>query len=257
MSWIAMNRWWMMGVSVWSALSVAAPERLEYTAVEYPRIERAQFAEHWQLSLEEFDRYQQYMALEGRYFYAHLDPVTVLGVIETDPVRQQHYATLYLRQERQRIAQQTGFAALVALRQQQLYGAERVFDFSTLPQAAHSPGYQAARQGERPERLAPPDEYGVFAPQAGDRVDLLVTPICQTECFALLDALMATPVDRVHLYGYGFSEPAALAAWLMAWPHSDTDSERLQLKRFDPLIFPTAERPQVLLRRDGIVVARR
>jgi len=249
--------WWVVGLYAWTTLGIAAPGTVEYTAVEYPRIERAQFAEHWQLSLEEFERYQHYMALEGRYFYAHLDPVTVLGLIETDPVRQQHYATLYLRQERQRIAQQTGFAALVAARQMQLYGAERVFDFSTLPQAANSPGYQAARQGERTHRAPPPDDYGVFAPQAGDSVDLLVTPACQTVCFELLDALVATPVERINIYGYGFTDIAALAAWLTAWPKSREVQERLQLKRFDPLIFTTAERPQVLLRRDGMVVARR
>ena len=52
---------------------------------------------------EEVAHYRQYMRVEGRYFYAHLDPVMTLGIIETDPVQRARYAGLYLEAERERV----------------------------------------------------------------------------------------------------------------------------------------------------------
>ena len=90
-------------------------------------------------------RYHHYMAVEGQYFYRHLDPVMVLGLIETDPAQRARYAEQYLMGERRRIEAQTRFATLAAAVQLERFGLEKRVDFSTLRGARNSPGDLAAR----------------------------------------------------------------------------------------------------------------
>ena len=129
------------------------------------------------------------MRVEGRYFYAHLDPVMVLGIIETDPVQRARYAGLYLEAERERVREQTGFAQLVADVQLRRFGLEPPVDFSTLPQVANSPNYQAARAARHATPVGGPTAEGAArrAARTGGaasrrRVDVLVEPSCTREC---------------------------------------------------------------------------
>lgn len=253
------------------------PPGIRYTTLDATPVSDAELADYWRIDTEDAARYRRYMALEGRYYYAHLDPVMVLGLIETDPDRRRRFAEQYLLAERRRVTQQTGFAALVAQAQQHLYGHEPLFDFATLPQAAHSPGYRQARAerlGEPPAQgaMSRPVERGPsamptgtdFQPRAGDTLDLLVAPDCRTACYRLLTELLETPAAVVSVYGYRFADVDALVAWLeagLAVPLDDPAiAGRLQLKRFDPLVFADVRplsAPLALLRRDGVVVGAR
>ena len=272
--------WALFGIDLMgcpSALS-AQTAPITATAVTTTTIEHTQFgeasdqelAEYWKLSREEVARYRHYMRVEGRYFYAHLDPVMTLGIIESDPVNRARYAGLYLDAERQRVKAQTGFAQLVADVQLRRFGLEPPVDFSTLPQVANSPGYQAARAGrhatpvERPDRpTAPPATPAEpVVPQAGDVVEVLVEPGCTRECADPILKVLKIAGVKIRVYGRHFKTTQALVDWLEQAPLAPLDASdraRIEPRRFDPLIFNgivPLHPPVVLLRRQGAVIGR-
>lgn len=249
-----------------SAQSTLSATTIEHT--QFGEVSDQALAEHWKLSPQEIAGYRRYMKLEGRYFYAHLDPVMVLGIIETDPVQRARYAGLYLEAERERIQEQTRFANLVASVQLKRYGLEAPVDFSILPQVANSPGYQAARAGHGAAQAglpaspvtpaATPAEPVVL--HAGDRVDLLVEPGCETACYDKIQSVLPVAGVKIRLYGRKFDDEKALVAWLERGPLGRLDADargRIEPRRFDPLIFSGVDishPPVTLLRRNGAVV---
>ena len=255
-------------------IALAQTAAITATTVEHSRLAAVSdeaFARHWGLTAEAVAKYRAYMNVEGRYFYAHLDPVMVLGIIETDPVQRSQYAENYLKAERQRVSDQTGFAALVAATQLKRFGLEPVFDFSTLPQAAQSPGYWRARAdrlgGATPTAYSPRPANGTHAdspvsPQAGDIVDLLVDAECAAACYEKLNQVLKTPGVRVQVYGRGFKETQGLLAWLEKWPVPAevraAEAARIAPRHFDPMVFGgwgTGKSAAALLRRQRAVWA--
>ena len=246
----------------------AATTTIEHT--QFGEASDQALAEHWRLSREEVARYRHYMRVEGRYFYAHLDPVMTLGIIETDPVQRARYAGLYLDAERRRVREQTGFARLVARVQLRRYGLEPPVDFSTMPQVANAPRYQAARAARtaapvsRPDRptappVAPPEPV---VPQAGDVVEVLVEPGCTRACTDPILRVLQIAGVKVRVYGRNFKDAKALVEWLERGPLAPLDATaraRIEPRRFDPLIFQGHEPwhpPVALLRRHGVVIGR-
>ena len=228
-----------------------------------------ELAEHWKLSREEVARYRHFMRVEGRYVYAHLDPVMVLGLTTTDPVQRTRYAGQYLDAERARIQAQTRFALLVAEVQAKRFGLEKLVDFSVLPQVAQSSSYLAARATRGQPAQTPPSAASSTptqrpaAPatlQAGDQVDFLIEPSCIAVCIDALKKVLQVPDVRVRLYGRGFKDTAALVAWLEQKPLMELDAAtraRIAPRRFDPMIFSgiaLSRVPVILLRRNGVVV---
>ena len=228
-----------------------------------------ELAEHWKLSREEVARYRHFMRVEGRYYYAHLDPVMVLGLTTADPVQRARYAGQYLDAERARIQEQTRFAMLVAEVQAKRFGLEKLVDFSVLPQVAQSSSYLAARATRGQPAQTPPSAASSTptqrpaAPatlQAGDQVDFLIEPSCIAVCIDALKKVLQVPDVRVRLYGRGFKDTAALVAWLEQKPLTDLDAAtraRIAPRHFDPMVFSginLSRVPVVLLRRNGVVV---
>ena len=229
-----------------------------------------ELAEHWKLSREEVARYRHFMRVEGRYYYAHLDPVMVLGLTATDPVQRTRYAGQYLDAERARIQAQTRFALLVAEVQAKRFGLEKLVDFSVLPQVAQSSSYLAARARGTSADVSPPAPPAPLpavarAPtpatvQAGDQVDFLIEPSCIAVCIDALKKVLQVPDVQVRLYGRGFKDTAALVAWLEQKPLMELDAAtraRIAPRRFDPMIFSgiaLSRVPVILLRRNGVVV---
>lgn len=271
----ALTRGWLALYTGFTALcwssAPAQTAAITATTVAHTRFEDASdeaLAQHWGLSAEAVAKYQDYMTVEGRYFYAHLDPVMVLGIIETDPAKRARFAEQYLHAERRRITEQTRFAALVAATQMKRFGPEAVVDFSTLPQAANSPGYWRARaergdlatrpaNGAQAAAASPP-----VAPQAGDIVDLLIDADCASAGYEQLNQVLTTPGVSIQLYGRGFKDPQHLLTWLDQWPvPADVRAARaarIAPRRFDPVVFqgfdPTC--PVALLRRKGVVLGK-
>jgi len=256
-----------------AALGQAASPTITHTPIESTRLGHVNdeaLAEHWQLEADDLKKYRRFMALEGRYFYSHLDPIMVLGIIETDLSKRREYADKYLQGERRRVSEQISFATLVAARSLLLYGPESLFDFSSAPQAANSPGYLRARAERQAKELSRARRMARISSEplpsltlkVGDTVELLVTPVCMAPCYASLDRLLKTEGVQVEVYGRDFVTTDALIAWLGKWaserPQRREHSTRIQLKRFDPVIFSgfdtTAQVPLALVRRDGRVL---
>ena len=228
------------------------------------------------------------MAVEGQYFYRHLDPVMVLGLIETDPAQRTRYAEKYLETERRRIEAQIRFATLAATVQFQRFGLEKWVDFSTLRGARARSGDLATRArpdaggngafspvapapGATRPRAARPTAPGALAaspprapvqPQAGDTVDVLVEPDCGVACYQKLAELLKIPEVRIRIYGRHFKDTPAFIAWLEQRPGDAAtraaDAKRLEPRRFDPLLFSgisTLKAPVALWRRQGALLS--
>lgn len=271
---------WLLALSVLIGAAALPPNAargqstIAATAVEHTtfgEVSARTLADHWGLQPDEIAQYRDYMAVEGRYFYSHLDPVMVLGLIETEPARRARYAEKYVLAERRRIEQQTGFATLVAAVQLKRFGLEPPVDFARLPQAQNSPAYGQARA----ERLNPRPASPALSPpvvppaepvslRAGDTVDLLVTAGCETPCYDQLSEVLKTPGVKVHLYGRGFQDTPALVAWLERWPAAGlaaaaraAAAARIEPRRYDAVVFAgidVARPPVALLRRQGAVI---
>lgn len=91
-------------------------------------------ADHWKLSLDEWQNYQKYMAIEGKYFYSHLDPVTTLSIITKDPKERLRFIGLSVLKERDRVDAEVSFANDAFRVQRDLFGEEDLFDFNKIPQ---------------------------------------------------------------------------------------------------------------------------
>lgn len=91
-------------------------------------------ADHWKLSLDEWQNYQKYMAIEGKYFYSHLDPITTLSIITKDPKERLRFIGLSVLKERDRIDAEVNFANDAFRVQRDLFGEEDLFDFNKIPQ---------------------------------------------------------------------------------------------------------------------------
>ena len=91
-------------------------------------------ADHWKLSLDEWQDYQKYMAVEGKYFYSHLDPVTTLSIVTKDPKTRLRFIGLSVLKERDRVDAEVNFANDAFRVQRDLFGEEDLFDFNKIPQ---------------------------------------------------------------------------------------------------------------------------
>ena len=259
-----MNRTPLMCLGLYALASATASAQapkpsdaaITYSPIHYTPVTTDELATYWQLQPIEITTYQRYMALEGHYHYAHLDPVMVLGLISTDIDDRRRYAERYVQAERQRIQQQTTFAQLIAAAQLNLYGPEPLFDFSKLPQAPSSPGYLKARTAGLGKGQGDAND---LTPRPGDVIELLIGADCTTPCQTLLNQALETPDVTIHLYGRGFTDANALAQWLITaaehHPMFPAALERIQLKGDDPLLFPAdTEWPRAQLRRNGLVI---
>ena len=276
----ARGRWWAgVLLGTYGLGAVHAQTTLTETPVYYSTwgpASDAALAAHWGLTSEEVKRYHHYMAVEGQYFYRHLDPAMVLGLIETDPAQRTRYAEKYLETERRRIEAQIRFATLAATVQFQRFGLEKLVDFSTLGGAR--PGSREARvgapAGASRGAVSPPTPPSPAAdpqpkrppapttPQAGDTIDLLVAPDCTTVCYAKLAELLKIPEVRIQVYGRGFQDHHAFVAWLNNRPGAAAtramEAKRLEPRRFDPLLFSgvsTLKAPVALWRRQGALLS--
>ena len=99
--------------------------------------------------------------------------------------------------------------------------------------------------------------------QAGDTLDLLITPDCEGPCYDKLSEALKVAGVRVHLYGRHFKNTPALVGWLERWPAAGLDPDdraaaaaRIVPRRFDPVVFDgyPLSPPLALLRRNGAVV---
>ena len=118
--------------------SVADPAQnkggITETQITHLTLSDQEQADHWKLSLDEWQGYQKYMAVEGKYFYSHLDPVTTLSIITKDPKERLRFIGLSVLKERDRVDAEVSFANDAFRVQRDLFGEEDLFDFNKIPQ---------------------------------------------------------------------------------------------------------------------------
>jgi len=68
-----------------------------------------QRASDWQLTVREWQRYQQLMQGVAGHWYTHLDPPEVLGLLANTPEERKHYAELVVQQQKARIDRELAF----------------------------------------------------------------------------------------------------------------------------------------------------
>ena len=109
-------------------------EGITETQITHLTLSDQEQADHWKLSLDEWQDYQKYMAIEGKYFYSHLDPVTTLSIITKDPKERLRFIGLSVLKERDRVDAEVSFANDAFRVQRDLFGEEDLFDFNKIPQ---------------------------------------------------------------------------------------------------------------------------
>ena len=109
-------------------------EGITETQITHLTLSDQEQADHWKLSVEEWQDYQKYMAIEGKYFYSHLDPVTTLSIVTKDPKTRLRYIGLSVLKERDRVDAEVSFANDAFRVQRDLFGEEDLFDFNKIPQ---------------------------------------------------------------------------------------------------------------------------
>lgn len=109
-------------------------EGITETQITHLTLSDQEQADHWKLSLGEWQDYQKYMAVEGKYFYSHLDPVTTLSIITKDPKERLRFIGLSVLKERDRVDAEVSFANDAFRVQRDLFGEEDLFDFNKIPQ---------------------------------------------------------------------------------------------------------------------------
>ena len=242
------------------------PASQSQTQTQFTRVGDAETAQHWGLTEAEWATYQKYMAIEGKYFYAHLDPLMTLGIIESDNQARQRYAQLWLMQERQRVEAQVSFSNLVARVQHKLFGNEPYMDFSQLPwehaqqyapdapTIKHSPlintpsaasTKQTEQQGEQ-HTLSQNDNTAapIAAPIEGAApLDLSFQPtdelwITVMECDRCAEQIKALLAQPLNIVIHGMADAEALVAYAKA-AHLPQEQvgKRITLRLFDPLSF--------------------
>ena len=124
-------------------------------------------AERWGLSLEQWQRYETYMEQEGRYFYDHLDPVFVAGLIAETDIERRQLAELYARQELERTRRLIAFQDDFTRAMKRL-GADRMI---------LSVAKMKELFGDSGKALAMDEQ-----PKPGDRIALFVSSACGSRC---------------------------------------------------------------------------
>lgn len=70
-------------------------QQITWSKIESPKA----FMQHWDISAEDMQKYQQYMELEGKYQHAHLNPLYVLSIISKAPEEKGYFAAKAAKRE--------------------------------------------------------------------------------------------------------------------------------------------------------------
>ena len=99
-------------------------------------------AEDWQLTEEEWQRYQRLMQGPSGRWYRELSPPAVLGLNAATWVEQQHFARLTAQQEHDKITRELAFNQAFTAALRELYPEEpmiRRFELSSFNPKPHGP----------------------------------------------------------------------------------------------------------------------
>lgn len=109
-----------LALSLALASSVNAQQTITYTSFNDEGLKR-QMVKHWKITEEEFQRYADFMNVEGRYRYKDLTPLEVLGIVAEDEATRQYYAKKAAIEELAEVKRQMAFILLTTQYKTELY----------------------------------------------------------------------------------------------------------------------------------------
>lgn len=109
-----------LALSLALASSVNAQQTITYTSFNDEGLKR-QMVKHWKITEEEFQRYADFMNVEGRYRYKDLTPLEVLGIAAEDEATRQYYAKKAAIEELAEVKRQMAFILLTTQYKTELY----------------------------------------------------------------------------------------------------------------------------------------
>lgn len=126
-------------------LSDTTPQRWEQTAiVEKDTKSTKAMASRFEISTDDWMRYEEIMAGEGKYHWSNVDPVWVLSIYaETESERQQ-FARLAARQEHERALKFIKFKDAYVDNFWQMFGHEPILDLEAFQQRYNQRGVNAS-----------------------------------------------------------------------------------------------------------------
>lgn len=203
-------------------------------------VEKAR-ARHWDLTDEEWDRYQSLMrGIRGSVSPARISPIEVLGIHARDDAERRRYAEAWAKAMREDVERVLAFQRAYDEAGQRLFPGERLID---------------------PARLPPSREHG-SALGPDDRVLLFTRPDCAV-CDEVLGRLLARRSDiegiDIYIAGIAPDDDAAVRDWAAAHGISPEWVRRRQVTlnhdagALERLTERAVDRPYLMRRRgDGL-----
>ena len=238
------------------------------STISFTTINQQSFQSDWGLTDDEFEQYRNYMASTGRYYYTHLDPLMVLGFIETDPGKRDRLAERYLIESRRRIEQELSFVQEIQHAQKRLFPSNRLYDFSKVAgyekhqqkKQALERAVQISRARSVPRRNpinATISTYDWHTDPGVVSVEFLIRADCD-DCEAIVRDLLTKTPETVIIDLYApETDLAALTNLIVSLRDVIRPSRVISAKQFDPILFDAEtdiERP--IVRSNGVIVAR-
>jgi len=119
------------GIVIISFLAVCVPAHAE-VKIQHRSIEKVQPQyKVWNITQQEWNRYQSIMRTTGKYFWKNMDPVTVLGLNARSREERNRYAKLLAIQEHKKVKAEILLSRAFHTQSMKLYG-HKIIDLSKL-----------------------------------------------------------------------------------------------------------------------------
>ena len=225
---------------------------------EVQHTELTQLARQWGITIDDAQKYSRYMSTAGKYFYSHLDPVMVLGFISEQPKERSRLAEIYLRESRKRYLAEKQFVNDIGHAQKRMFGPEKLYDLSTLPNyasrnlTATNQAYKAPKQKE-PSRISSPRSIAFANHKGLMSIDIYIDNTCT--CEQRLAALLTTPTDVIlNLYVEATPTDNILTD-IETFKEAASISRVITTKIFDPIVWGKHDTKLAIFRENAIAIA--
>ncbi|MEN8168119.1 MAG: TIGR03759 family integrating conjugative element protein [Pseudomonadota bacterium] len=172
------------------------------------RIKRIeQLARRWEVTPEEWTRYETVMQGEGRYQWKDVDPIMVLGIYARNTQELERYAVMMAKKEYRLQSQFIAFNQAYMQAFDALYGGEPIIDLASFYEQFHQAGVTSSIKSFRQAQAIPDDNA------LGDRYVLFLNTQC-ARCDDWFSRIRTRqmPGTVLDIYFIGESE-ASIGSW--------------------------------------------
>lgn len=207
--------------------------------------EQQKQAEHWGMTEEQWLKYEEYMNVEGKFFYEKVDPLSVMAMTSTGEDRELFMAK-QLMFERHKVKRETSFANDLWKMQVALYGNEPLMDFRSLPWIEaeaedwrlykHPNTLESLLLRQEAEREKQKNEAAKNAYTQDDELWVFLPENCQG-CKAQLSALKTEQPLKVSVYPL-LSNFENIDTWIKQHDlEAIFNDPKMKLQIFNPVFF--------------------